>query len=312
MDLSIVVPVLNEEDNVGELTSRIDAALVDTNVEYEILFVDDGSTDQTVPRLVDLQEFNPRLRVVKLRRNYGQTPAMRAGIDHAHGRVIVTMDGDLQNDPSDIPAMVAKLDEGYDLVAGWREKRKDAFLSRKLPSKIANWLIGKITAVPIRDNGCSLKAYRAEVIKNVPLYSEMHRFIPAMSSLAGVRIAQMSGKHHPRIHGTSSYGISRTGKVILDLITVKMLIEFSHRPMHWFGVLAIPFLIAAVATGGYWLYELTFKESIPTIVFPALCVLSIALALQLIFMGLLADLILKTGKPHDFYAVTGEEHRGSD
>jgi glycosyltransferase involved in cell wall biosynthesis len=310
MRLSVVVPVLNEEENVEELCARISSALASGDLDHEIIFVDDGSTDATVDRLRRLQEADPRIRVVKLRRNYGQTPAMRAGIDYAKGDVIVTMDGDLQNDPSDIPMIVQKLEEGFDLVAGWRRKRKDPFLTRKLPSKIANWLIGKITGVPIRDNGCSLKAYRAEVIKNIPLYSEMHRFIPAMSSLAGVRIAEVAVNHHPRIHGESKYGLSRTGKVLLDLVSIKMLIACSQRPLHWFGLLSILFVAVSLISGASYLWTLAFSdpESV-RIVFPSLCVLFGCLAVQLVFLGLLADLILRMGKPHDFYAVSREHRR---
>lgn len=310
MQLSVVVPVLNEEENVEELCARISTALASGDLDHEIIFVDDGSTDATVDRLRRLQEADPRIRVVKLRRNYGQTPAMRAGIDYAKGDVIVTMDGDLQNDPSDIPMIVQKLEEGFDLVAGWRRKRKDPFLTRKLPSKIANWLIGKITGVPIRDNGCSLKAYRAEVIKNIPLYSEMHRFIPAMSSLAGVRIAEVAVNHHPRIHGESKYGLSRTGKVLLDLVSIKMLIACSQRPLHWFGLLSILFVAVSLISGASYLWTLAFSdpESV-RIVFPSLCVLFGCLAVQLVFLGLLADLILRMGKPHDFYAVSREHRR---
>ena len=305
MDLSVVIPVLNEEENVGELTRRISESVDGKYSDYEIIFVDDGSSDNTVNQLRTIQETYPRVRIISLRKNFGQTPAMRAGIDHSKGTIIVTLDGDLQNDPTDIPVLVEKLKEGFDLVAGWRLKRKDPFLSRKLPSMIANKIIGFITGVPIRDNGCSLKAYRANIIKEIPLYSEMHRFIPAMSTLAGVKIAQIPVNHHPRIHGQSKYGLSRTGKVILDLISVKMLISSFQKPLHWFGILSIPFIILSILSGLYYLFMI-FDSSRDhlNIVVPSICILFGFTALQLIFTGLLADLIVKTGKRHDFYSFT--------
>ena len=304
-DLSIVVPVLNEEDNVAALSGQISDALDDTEYTYEKIFVDDGSVDLTVERLRELQERDPRLRVVKLRRNFGQTPAMRAGIDHSRGEIVVTLDGDLQNDPADIPRMVRKLEDGYDIVVGWRKNRKDPFLSRKLPSKIANWLIGKITRIPIKDNGCSLKVYKANVIKNIPLYSEMHRFIPALSSLAAVRLAEVPVNHKPRVHGESKYGLSRTGKVLLDLVTIKMLIAFSHRPIQWFGFLSIPFFFAASIAGLAAVYLVAYGDpGDRTIIYPSLCVLFGIIFAQLLANGLLAELIVKTGKTHDFYALT--------
>lgn len=310
--LSVVVPVLNEEDNVAALSGQISAALDATEYTYEKIFVDDGSKDSTVDRLRELQHRDPHVRVVKLRRNFGQTPAMRAGIDHSHGEVVVTLDGDLQNDPADIPGMVRKLEDGYDLVVGWRKDRKDPFLSRKLPSKIANWLIGKITRIPIKDNGCSLKVYKAKVIRNIPLYSEMHRFIPAMSSLAAVRLAEVPVNHKARIHGESKYGISRTGKVILDLITIKMLIAFSQRPIQWFGLLSIPFFLASSLAGLIALYLVAYgDQNDQTVIFPSLCVLFGIIFAQFLANGLLAELIVKTGKTHDFYALTRRRSSGS-
>jgi len=246
IDLSIVVPLYNEEQSVRPLYDAIATAVDSLDQEVEIIFVDDGSKDNTFKVAAKLGEKDKRLRVVKFRRNYGQTPAMAAGIDLARGRVIVTMDGDLQNDPSDIPNFIKKMDEGYDIVVGWRFNRQDKLVSRKIPSVIANWIIGKVTRVPIKDNGCSLKAYRADVIKKIPLYSEMHRFIPAMASIAGPRIAEIKVKHHARQFGESKYGLSRVYKVLLDLMTIKTISTFTSRPLIWFAMLAAPFFLLSV------------------------------------------------------------------
>lgn len=296
MKISVVVPLYNEEENVGELHQRIVAALEDCGHAFEMIFVDDGSRDGTVPALRGIASRDPRVHVIKLRRNYGQTPSMRAGIDYAKGDVIVTMDGDLQNDPADIPQMVEHLQRGYDLVAGWRRKRQDALLSRKLPSKAANWLIGKVVGVPIRDNGCSLKAYRAAVIKQTPLYSEMHRFIPAMVTAGGGRIAEVPVRHHPRLRGISKYGISRTGKVLLDMVTVRMLITFSQRPLHWFAMLALPPALAAILATVAQLIMIAGPGLGPGVVLPAVAVLFAYLSIHMIMLGLLGELIVRTGR----------------
>jgi glycosyltransferase involved in cell wall biosynthesis len=303
--LSVVVPLFNEEENVGELHRRIVASLDRSEYSFEMIFVDDGSRDRTFAVLREIAEADPKVRAVKLRRNYGQTPGMRAGIDLARGEVIVTMDGDLQNDPADIPAMVRKLEEGFDLVAGWRKNRKDPVLHRTLPSKIANWLIGKVTGVPIHDNGCSLKVFRAQMILATPLYSEMHRFIPAMITAGGGRIAEVVVNHHPRLHGTSKYGLSRTGKVLLDLFTVKMLIAFSQRPLQWFAVLALPFALLSLAAAGYFLVLLAVRaDPEPTVVFPSVSVLFAYLALHLLMLGFVGELIVRTGNPFRFRSMS--------
>jgi len=238
-EISIVVPIYNEEDSVAPLHAAIVAALEPTGRSFEILFVDDGSTDASIPRAAALAAADPRLSIIQFQRNHGQTAAMHAGIEHARGRSIVTMDGDLQNDPADIPMMLGKLAEGYDLVVGWRMNRQDKFLSRKLPSKLANKLIGKVTGLPIRDNGCSLKVYRADVIQKVPLYSDMHRFIPAMTIPVGARIAEV---------GVSKYGLSRIFKVLLDLLVVKTLLHFARRPLASFVNVALLMGLAALAS----------------------------------------------------------------
>ena len=251
LDLSIIVPLYNEEQNIGPLHRAVVEAVEPLSLSFEIVLVDDGSRDTTFETAKRLALRDPRVRVIKFRRNYGQTPAMVAGIDHARGRVLVTMDGDLQNDPADIPEFLNKIDEGYDLVAGWRRRRQDKLVSRVLPSKVANWLIARVTGVPIKDNGCSLKAYRSDLIKNIPLYSEMHRFIPAMTSLAGARIAQIPVRHHPRRFGESKYGISRVYKVVLDLLTIKTVLMLATRPLFSFTEAATLAVVVSVAIFAY-------------------------------------------------------------
>ena len=229
--LSIVVPVYNEEDNVRPLFEKIQTVCETIGEAYEVLFVDDGSKDKTFAVLSELSKQAPQLVVIQFQKNAGQTAAMAAGFEFARGQRIISMDGDLQNDPSDIPKLLEKLDEGYDLVCGWRKERQDKFLTRRVPSIVANWIIGKVTGVPIHDNGCSLKAYRASVIKQVSLYGEMHRFIPAMSTVAGARIAEIVVSHHPRRFGKSKYGLGRVWRVMLDIIAFKFIISvFTSRP----------------------------------------------------------------------------------
>ena len=229
--LSIVVPVYNEEENVRPLFEKIQMVCEAIGDAYEVLFVDDGSKDKTFAVLSELSEQAPELVVIRFQKNAGQTAAMAAGFEYARGQRIISMDGDLQNDPSDIPKLLEKLDAGYDLVCGWRKERQDKFLTRRVPSIVANWIIGKVTGVPIHDNGCSLKAYRTSVIKEVPLYGEMHRFIPAMSTVAGARIAEIVVSHHPRRFGKSKYGLGRIWRVMLDIIAFKFIISvFTSRP----------------------------------------------------------------------------------
>jgi len=302
--ISVVVPLYNEEENVLELHRQIVTALEPSALDFEMIFVDDGSRDGTVPALRGIASRDPRVRVIQLRRNYGQTPSMRAGIDYATGDVIVTMDGDLQNDPADIPQMVEHLQQGYDLVAGWRRNRRDALISRKLPSRMANWLIGKVVGLPIRDNGCSLKAYRAGTIKQTPLYSEMHRFIPAMVAAGGGRIAEIPVRHHPRLRGTSKYGISRTGKVLFDMITVKMLVAFSQRPLHWFAMLAVAPALLAVLAIAYHLLMIADPRVRAEAVLPSVAALFAYLSIHMIMLGLLGELVVRTGRPRPFQSVS--------
>lgn len=294
MKLSIVVPLYNEEENIDVLYQAIVRGVDPLGVDFELVFVDDGSSDGTAGRARDLAAADPRLRVILFRRNYGQTPAMAAGIDHAGGDIIVTMDGDLQNDPADIPMLVEQVRSGYDIVVGWRHKRQDKLITRKIPSRIANWLIGRVTRVPIRDNGCSLKAYRADVIKRVPLYSEMHRFIPAMASVAGARVAQVRVRHHARRFGVSKYGLSRVYKVAIDLIGIKTLIGFASRPLVWFSMLAAPVGVASVATIIYSLTVLAAEGRMP-VPLAGVGVLLGALTVFLVLGGLLGELVYRTG-----------------
>ena len=253
--LSICVPFYNEEESIAPMHDAIVGALEPLGLTFEMIFVDDGSRDSTLAIAVGIAKQDPRVRVVKFRRNYGQTAAMAAGIEAARGDVIVTMDGDLQNDPRDIPQFLELIDQGHDIVVGWRHDRQDKLISRKIPSRIANRLIAKVTGVPIQDNGCSLKAYRAALIKRIPLYSEMHRFIPAVASIAGPRVAEIKVRHHARRFGKSKYGLSRVYKVLLDLMVIKTVATFASRPLLWFGMLSLPLLAVGTLALGYSLYD---------------------------------------------------------
>ncbi len=295
LDLSVVVPLYNEEDNVELLYRRISDALRDTGLDYEILFIDDGSRDRTLERASALVSQDSRLCVVEFRSNFGQTPAMAAGIDLATGRIIATMDGDLQNDPDDIPAMLNEMDDETHLVVGWRKNRQDKLLTRKVPSWVANWLIGKITGVPIHDNGCSLKLYRASVIKHVPLYAEMHRFIPAMASITGAKVREVAVNHHARQFGESKYGLSRIYRVLLDLVTVKTIVGFTQRPLLWFGLLATPFLIASIMAIFVSILPLFAPDGELVLPLAGVGVLFGALGLSLIMGGAVSELVYATG-----------------
>ncbi|HSW62661.1 MAG TPA: glycosyltransferase family 2 protein [Dissulfurispiraceae bacterium] len=293
MTVTVVIPLLNEEDNVTILYERLHASLEKLGTQYEIIFVDDGSTDKTLPLLEDIQKKNCSVVVLSLRRNFGQTAAFAAGFDFARGDVVITMDGDLQNDPDDIGKMVEAIKD-VDLVSGWRKNRKDAFLSRRLPSKIANWLISRVTGVRLHDYGCSLKAYRRDVVKNLRLYGEMHRFIPAVASWYGVRIKEIETVHHPRLHGKSKYGIGRTVKVLLDLITVKFLQSFSTKPIQFFGPIGV--LLGILGTGicAYLAIEkLFFGVSIGGRPLLMLGGLLIIVGVQFIGLGLLGEMIVR-------------------
>lgn len=292
--LSIVVPLYNEEESIGPLHDAITSAMHGYPAEYELVFVNDGSRDRTAELAIALTERDPRLRFIDLRKNSGQTPAMAAGIDNARGEVIVTMDGDLQNDPTDIPMLVDTLNQGFDIVVGWRHKRQDTLITRKIPSKIANWLIGKVTGVPIKDNGCSLKAYRAKVIKSMPFYSEMHRFIPALLSISGARVEQVKVKHHARQFGESKYGLSRIYKVLFDLLMMKTVLSVATHPVRWFVKLsALPWALALL----YMVVAL--KEisvnSDASMVYASITVILFCLGAFLVSLGFICELIYAKG-----------------
>jgi glycosyltransferase involved in cell wall biosynthesis len=295
LDLSVIVPLYNEEESVPHLWAALCRALAPLGRRSEVVLVDDGSRDGTFAAALALPRGGtPRLRLVKFRRNYGQTAAMAAGIEHARGRVLITMDGDLQNDPADIPRFLEKIDEGFDLVVGWRRDRKDHW-SRVLPSKVANWLIGKITGVPIKDNGCSLKAFRGELIKAIPLYSEMHRFIPAMTTLAGARIAEIEVRHHPRRFGASKYGFSRIYKVFADMLAIRTIIAFARRPTVWLGSGALLAALLSLVALAVSLLLIDPGATRPSAVFQGLAILWGALAIFLVALGFLTHLVHAAG-----------------
>ena len=293
--VSIVAPVYNEVDSIYPLYESLAKMMDGLGRPVEVILVNDGSTDGSAERLDEIAEKDERFTIVHLRRNFGQTAAMAAGFDIARGEAVIAIDADLQNDPADIPAMLAKLDEGYDVVSGWRKNRKDKWLTRKLPSGIANWIISKVTGVHLHDYGCSLKAYRAEVLKDVKLYGEMHRFIPALAYLAGGRVTEMIVKHHPRVHGKTKYGLSRTLGVVLDLATVKFLLTYASRPLQvfgrWGGLMGgFGFLLALYLTVQKLFFGMPLANR-PALI---LAVLMILMGVQLISMGLIAELQART------------------
>jgi len=293
-EVSVVVPLLNEQDNIGPLYEQITQTLTDV-YDYEIIFIDDGSSDNSFDILAELQKTDAGMRVICFRKNFGQTAALSAGFAHARGKVIVAIDADLQNDPADIPEMLAKLDEGFDVVSGWRKKRHDNAVTRLLPSKIANWLISRITGVKLHDYGCTLKVYRREVLAETKLYGEMHRFIPALASWSGARIAEMVVNHRPRTAGAAKYGLGRTLKVILDLITVKFLGSFSTKPIYIFGGLGLISGLGAIASGLVVIYQkFAYEFSMNRNPLLVLTALLIATTIQFILMGLLAELLVRT------------------
>jgi len=293
--VSLVIPLFNEEENVEALYEELERVLQPTGLNLEYVFVDDGSKDNTFNRLVQAVKEDPKVIIVGFRRNFGQTAAMAAGFDYANGDVVVTLDGDLQNDPAEIPRMLEKLDEGYDMVAGWRKKRQDNLMYRTIPSKMGNWLISKITNVKLHDYGCTLKVMTKDVAKNIQLYGEMHRFIPAVAAELGVRIAELPVNHRARVFGKSNYGISKTFRVILDLLTVKFFLGYATRPLHMFGMLG---LISSGLGGGLFaklLFE-RFLLHMPLGGRPALIVsvMFVLIGLQFLCFGLLAEILVRT------------------
>lgn len=297
-EVSVFLPVFNEEPNLRPLHAKLDVALKALGRSAEIVYVDDGSNDGSLEVLREIAEHDSRVRVVALRRNYGQTAAMAAGIDAARGKVLIPMDADLQNDPADIIRLLDKLDEGYDVVSGWRKHRKDKMVTRKIPSMMANRMISVIGGVPLHDYGCSLKAYRRESLQDVKLYGEMHRFIPIYASWAGARVTEIPVDHHPRTMGKSKYGLSRTVKVVFDLITIKFMASYQTKPLYLFGwagllTFAIAFFSAALAISMKvlaWPHHADFVET----PLPTMAMVTLVLGVQLFLMGLLAEMLVRT------------------
>jgi glycosyltransferase involved in cell wall biosynthesis len=295
IEISVFLPVYNEQDNVDRLNLSLAEALEKLGRSYEVIYIDDGSTDQSLARLREIATRDTRVRIVSLRRNYGQTAAMSAGIDHARGEILIPMDADFQNDPADIGCLLEKLDEGYDVVSGWRKDRKDRWLTRRLPSRLANKLIAKLSGVDLHDFGCSLKAYRRDALTGVKLYGEMHRFIPIYAGWAGARVTEMPVTHHPRLAGESKYGLSRTIKVLFDLITIKFLSSYLTKPLYLFGSAGLVCLLISFLTFVFALYY-RFVEGVHLNRMPlaTLSMIMFAMGVQFIFMGLLAEMIVRT------------------
>jgi glycosyltransferase involved in cell wall biosynthesis len=300
IDISIVIPLYNEEESAETLVAQVTAVLIEMGRSYEILIVDDGSTDRSFDILRSLHQRDPRLRVIRFRRNFGQTAAFAAGFDASRGQTVITLDADLQNDPADIPKLVELIDQGYDVVSGWRLKRQDALVSRKIPSRVANWLIGWVTGVRLHDYGCSLKAYRSEVVKNINLYGELHRFIPAVASGYGIRVAEVPVNHRARALGQSKYSglrktVTRTVKVFLDLLTVRFLLSYSTRPIHVFGTLGLLASGLGIILGLYLTFvKLVYSQRIGDRPLLMLAVLLVVVGVQLVTMGLLGEVVVRT------------------
>jgi len=293
--LSILIPVFNEEENILPLYERLTKALQKTDRPYEILFIDDGSSDGSLELLLDITQKNPNVKVISFSRNFGQTAALSAGIDFSRGEILIPMDGDLQNDPEDILSLLQKIEEGYDVVSGWRKDRKDPFFTRRFPSRIANKMISLIGGVRLHDYGCTLKAYKRDILKNIRLYGEMHRFIPIYAHWIGARVSEIPVNHFPRRSGSSKYGMSRIFKVILDLMVVKFLLSYSQKPIYVFGGLGLLMILGAFLSGGYAVYLKIFKGvSFILTPLPLLCVLLLMLGFLSILMGFLAEILTRT------------------
>jgi glycosyltransferase involved in cell wall biosynthesis len=295
IEVSAVVPIYNEVESLLPLIETIATVFQQNRLSYEILCVDDGSTDGSTDLLRQLAQKRHDLRAVLLRRNYGQTAAMSAGFHHARGQVIITLDGDLQNDPADIPRLLAKLNEGYDLVSGWRKDRQDAMVTRLIPSRIANWLIRRVTEVQIHDYGCSLKAYRSELVQDMNLYGELHRFLPALAFIEGARIAELPVRHHARRFGYSKYGLGRTFRVMMDLATIFFMKKFLTRPMHVFGLFGVIGMLSGISLGLYLTFlKLGLGQNIGDRPLLILAVVLFLTGVQLFSFGLLAELLMRT------------------
>jgi len=301
--LSVVIPVYNEKESIEYLYENLNDVLSKLEKPYEVILVDDGSKDGSFIELKKIHEKNNNFKIIRFRKNFGQTPAMSAGFDYARGEVIITLDADLQNDPADIPILLEKINEGYDIVSGWRINRQDKAISRKLPSKIANWIISRLTKVNIHDYGCTLKAYTRDVVKNVELYGEMHRYIPAVASWMGINVAEVPVRHHSRKFGKSKYGISRTIRVILDIIAIKYLLSYSQKPIQIFGLLGlITCSLGLIITIYLIIMRLFFQTPLSDRPLFTLSIFMIFIGVQLITMGILAEMIMRTyheasGKP---------------
>jgi glycosyltransferase involved in cell wall biosynthesis len=294
-EISVFLPVFNEEPNLRPLHEKLDASLAQLGRSAEIIYVDDGSSDGSLSVLREIAARDDRVRVIALRRNYGQTPAMAAGIDAARGEVLIPMDADLQNDPADIARLLEKLDEGFDVVSGWRKHRRDPLITRKIPSQIANWLISKIGGVPLHDYGCSLKAYRRESLQDVQLYGEMHRFIPIYASWSGARVAEIPVEHHPRTMGKSKYGLSRTIKVVFDLMTIKFMASYQTKPIYVFGSFGMLAFAISLLGGLYAVFLKIFhKADFVQTPLPILSIVMFAVGVQFLLMGLLAEMLVRT------------------
>jgi len=301
-ELSLFLPVLDEEENLRPMHEKIRSALDELGKSAEVIYVDDGSTDKSLEVLKAIAADDPRVRVISLRRNYGQTAAMSAGIDAANGDILIPMDADLQNDPADIARLLEKLDEGYDVVSGWRKNRQDKLISRKIPSQIANRVISWIGGVPLHDYGCSLKAYRRDVIQDVKLYGEMHRFIPIYAAWAGARVTEIPVDHHARTMGKSKYGISRTIKVIFDLMTIKFMASYGTKPIYVFGTFGMLAFFASILAGLYAIFLKfagvlglpQYQADLVETPLPVLSIVMFAISIQFFLMGLLAELLVRT------------------
>lgn len=293
--ISAVIPIYNEEQSIPELYQELKEVFDEIGLPYELIFVDDGSTDQSINNLIAIGRRDPNFRLIEFRRNFGQTAAMAAGMENSRYDYVVTLDGDLQNDPREIPKMIAKLEEGYDMVAGWRKDRQDRFFSRRLPSVVANWIISRSTKVQLHDYGCSLKLMRGEIARGIKLYGEMHRFIPALAAEMGCRIAEVPVNHRARSYGQSKYGISRAIRVVLDLLTVKFLLGYSKRPIHLFGTLGILFGGLGVLGLAVQIYQRMFMQ-IPMGNRPVLilAVMLVIIGMQFLVFGLLAEVLART------------------
>lgn len=294
IDLSIVIPIYNERESVDRLYKELDKSLLKLGIDYEVIFIDDGSVDGTYNKLLEIHKKNSSYKIIRFRRNFGQTSAISAGFNYSKGDAIITLDADLQNDPQDIPVMLNKLNEGYDIVSGWRKNRKDKAITRRFPSVIANKIISKLTGVYLHDYGCTLKAYKREVVKNIELYGEMHRYIPAVASWMGVKVAEIPVTHHSRKFGKSKYGISRTIRVILDIITIKFLLSYSQRPIQIFGLVGLfSGTVGSIITAYLIIMRIFFNQGLADRPLFILSIFMIFIGIQLITMGLLAEITMR-------------------